>query len=448
MAKLPQKIHFVGIGGIGMSALAKLMHIQGATVSGSDLLFSEVIESLEGLGIEVTEGHDADNLPEETQLLVYSSAIGETNPERKEAAERGIKQRSYFEFLGDISKNYKTIVVTGTHGKSTTTAMLGTILVQAGFDPTVIVGTIVPGFEHGNLRVGQSPYLVVEGCEYRANMLNLRPDMIVLTNIEEDHLDYYRDLDHIRATFQKFIKKLGESNLVIWDKNDPESAKLEIPNGLNHRELGRMTLQIPGAHNETNARSAMTAAMALGVSFEPCRVALEKFPGVWRRFETVGYYNESQVISDYGHHPTEISATIKAIRAAYPGKRLVHCFQPHQHARTKALFKGFVTSLQNADHLILTEVYDVAGRDEDQSINSADLFGALKEAKPDISIEYAKTLEDVELLCRQYAGEETLILIQGAGDIDDVARNLFKEKVEEEVIEEEQELEKEEEIEK
>ena len=213
-----KKVHFIGAGGIGISAAGKLLLQRGVKVLGSDIVDSDSLRELEAVGATVSLGSNPE-LVSDVDLVIYSSAVPEDDLERAAAK----KQMSYFEFLGELSKEYKTIVVSGTHGKSTTTAMLGLILEAADFDPTVIVGTKVPGWALGNLRVGQSKYLVVEGCEHMAHMLQLHPEIAVLTNIETEHLDYYRDLDHIRETFQKFVDKVPESGFVVRNADDPES---------------------------------------------------------------------------------------------------------------------------------------------------------------------------------------------------------------------------------
>src|SRR3990167_4012907 len=377
-----KKIHFVGVGGIGMSALALLMHEQGKAVSGSDLTPSLITERLQKNGIKIFSGHGAENVSEGVQLVVYTSATPEDNVERDRARELGITEWSYGEMLGAVSREYSTIAVCGTHGKSTTTAMLGLILEAGGYDPTVLVGSLVPGLKHGNLRVGKGRFFVVEACEYKAQMLNIDPEMIVITNIEEDHLDYYRNLDHIRETFQTFVNKLSSKGLAVYNADDAESRTLKFGHAVGYAskgqtdytaagnivsrkedgKLGELALKVPGAHNVMNALAATAAAMELGVPFEACKRALESFGGIWRRIETIGEWKGATVISDYAHHPTEIDATLAAVREKYPARRLVLCYQPHQHDRTKKFFDGFVKSLAVADVLVLAEIYGVAGR--------------------------------------------------------------------------------------
>ena len=451
-----KKIHMIGIGGIGMSALAKLfLHLE-KEVSGSDAHASAFTEDLVRRRARVHEGHNASHLADTTHLVIYSSAIPETNPERQQAATFGIPQMSYAQALGEITKHYSTIVVTGTHGKSTTTALLGLMLEAGGYDPTVLVGSVVPGFADGNLRLGKGRFFVVEGCEHQANMLNLEPEMIVLTSIEKDHLDYYRDLEHIRETFQTFVDKLSHKGLVILNADDAVSNTLGVQHAVQYgfnstahyraqdrqtqsgsqrvsvsrqvppENLGEMTLNIPGAFNVSNVLAATAAAMELGVPFEVCQRVAESFNGIWRRFERVGTWQGHEVISDYGHHPTAIRATVQAAREFFPDKKIVLCFQPHQHSRTAALFDEFVEALQSADVTVIPEIYRVEGRTETQDVSSRDLVEKILELSPDSSVHYAEHLEHAKMVLENLCSDSgpCIVVIQGAGNIDDLARNL------------------------
>ena len=448
-------VHIVGIGGIGISAIAKLLVHKGISVSGSDMMSSSITQELEQRGVKIFSGHALEHISEKTDLLLYSPAVLETNPEPQMAKERDIPQMSYPEVLGELSKEYSTIAVCGTNGKSTTTAMLGLILEAAGYDPTVIVGSKVASFPDGNLRLGKGRFLVVEACEHQAHFLHMHPEMIVVTNIEEDHLDYYRDINHIRETFQAFVDKRKGKGLVVWNADDPQSQKLVLDRGISYgheegdyhfydretsagkqwaeiqstvdgreQSLEKLELRVPGVYNLMNALAAQTAAMELGVPLEIIQKTLEIFPGIWRRFERIGMWHGAEIISDYGHHPTAITQTREGIREFFPGKRLVHVFQPHQHARTKMLFNEFVESLVGSDILILSEIYYVPGRTDAQDISSGDLMDAIKKRSPHQVIHYAKDTESAEMLLRELVREEDIVLIQGAGDIDKVARKL------------------------
>ena len=438
-----------------MSALAKWFLYEGVNVSGSDLSINTTTEDLHKRGVTFFSGHAVSNIAEDVDLIIYTSAIPEENVERQFAKERGIPQKSYFEALGEISKSFSTIVVTGTNGKSTTTAMLGLLLEAAGYDPTVLVGSLVPGFPDGNLRLGKGRFFVVEGCEYRANMMNLEPEMIVLTNIEEDHLDYYRDLTHIQETFQTFVNKLQGKGMVVYNAMDPGTNSLHFFRSVGYgfeketdysaRErivlhgvqqvsvyryeaqelfLGDLKLQIPGEFNVMNALAAISAAMELGIPFETCRRVLEQFKGIWRRFERVGIWKGAEVISDYGHHPSAIAQTIQAAREFFPGRRIVLCYQPHQHDRTKKLFDEFVETLAFADHAIVVEIYDVAGRNEEHDVSSKDLVSTIKKKDSGKDVVYAEDFVVAESLLRDRIEPNDVLLIMGAGDIDSLARKL------------------------
>lgn len=441
-------VHFVGIGGIGMSALAKWFLHEGVQVSGSDLVMTNLTKDLEQRRAQIFSGQSAENISDTVDLVIYSPAVPETNTERQRALELGIEQKTNFEMLGEISKDFSTIVVTGTNGKSTTTAMLGLILQEAGYDPTVLVGSLVPGFKDGNFRHGKSRFFVVEGCEYRANMTLLEPEMIVLTNIEEDHLDYYRDLNHIKETFQSFVDKLQGKGLIMLNGDDQVSVSLKTNRSVRYASKdssatyhvltrtveggkqmvktnhGDLVLQVPGSFNVMNALAAMGAAMEIGVPFETCARALSTFTGIWRRFERLGTWQGADVISDYAHHPTAIRETITAAKEFFPERRLVLYFQPHHHNRTKELFEGFVETLSGADVLIVNEIYDVAGRNEDHDVSSRELVEKIQQLNPNKTALYVAGFDEAKIEIESVIKEQDVLLIMGAGDIDTFARKL------------------------
>ncbi|MEK7105513.1 MAG: Mur ligase domain-containing protein, partial [Patescibacteria group bacterium] len=356
----PSKIHLIGAGGIGVSVVGKWFLHHGKTVSGSDVTSGEQVEALRHLGAHVALGQSVENISEGLDLVIYSPAVPFENIERARARELGIIEMSYPEFLGEFAKDFTTIAVSGTHGKSTTTAMIGSILEAAGMDPTVIVGSKLPSWPDGNLRVGKSNLLVVEACEHLAGMLNIHPDVAVVTNIEMDHPDFYRDLAHVQETFEK------------WKSQ----SKTVIETGV---EIGGLKLLIPGEFNLSNARLAAAAAKQLGVTDEVIVSALNSFPGLWRRFEKIGTYHGADIFSDYAHHPTAIKKTLEATKEFFPGRRIVLCFQPHQHARTKELFNEFIPSFDAADKIILAEIYAVTGRLKvDGEVSSNDLVCSIK----------------------------------------------------------------------
>lgn len=450
-------IHVVGAGGAGVSGIAKFLLAHGKVVTGSDAKASLITEDLERRGMKVTIGHAVENVPAECDLVVYTEAASEENPERAEAKRRGIRQMQHFDFLGELSREYRTVCVSGTNGKSTTTAMVGRIFEECGWDPTVFLGSLVPNWEMGNLRMGKGELLVVEGDEYKQKMVKLHPETTVITNVEEDHLDVYRDLDHIVATFQELVDKTA---LDVWinckDENslrltgekikqygygdgDVRSEDRIVVSGRqtflvrrNSEVLGRLELQVPGEFNMMNALAATAVALSFGAPFEKIKTALASFAGIWRRFERVGEVNGATIISDYGHHPTAIRGTLKAAKEFFPGRRIVLLFEPHQHNRTKELFDDFVTSFDDADVLVLSEIYGVVGRtDAADALSSLDLLNAVEQrlqaGDPRVGPKYfTKDLDEAEAKLKEIMRPGDVVIVMGAGDVDRVARDIIQ----------------------
>lgn len=453
-----KQIHCIGIGGIGLSGFARLALINGVKVSGSDLANNEIIEALQKHGAEILISHNAKNIPDKCDLVVYSSAVPKGNPERAEAEDRGILQKNYFTAVGELSKSYTTIAITGMHGKSTTTALTGLILEDAGFDPTVLVGTKVPAWG-GNVRSGSSKYLVIEACEYREHMKLIDADIAIFTSIDEEHMDYYRDLIHIKQAFKEYANKVisKENGVLVYNKDDENLVEIaeELPknklvsyglskdsnfyatdikvdpklalqtftvfkDGVNVDEI---KLKVPGEFNVQNALGAISAAFKLGVDGLSCKRGAESYAGAWRRFERAGTYNGIPVFSDYGHHPTEIKKTLKAFRSFFPNKRIVLLFEPHQRARTEKLFDEFVHAFNQADVLILKDIYDVAGREESSSRDvGKELADAIQK-----DVNFVRTLNSAYEQVIKNAKDNDIIIVMGAGPVDSVARKLVSE---------------------
>lgn len=458
-----KKIHFVGLGGIGVSAVAKFFKLQGSEVSGSDIEPTEITDECKNLGITFYSGHNANHITSNMDLVIYSDAVPQDNPERLRAAELSIQQKSYAEILGEISKTKRTIAVSGTHGKSTTTAIIGLILEAAGLDPTVIVGSKVKTFSYGSLRLGTGEWLVVEGDEYRDHMLQLRPEIIVLTNLEWDHPDYFKTFEQMLDSFCQYIKLLPPQGYCVINNDDQDCQKLHsrIPSQGGQARNVRMvnfgftegsdfmarnllldagvvkfttstkdgaiddyTLQVPGRFNVYNALAAIACARVLDIKPQIFKKTLSEFPGIWRRFEKVGEYNGATIISDYAHHPTAVRATIQAAREFYPNKRIMVVFQPHHRNRTKRLFNDFLAAFDSADFSIISEIYDVAGRElkADENISAKDLVAAI--GKNDII--FGGNLDQTNDLIKQHARKDDIVLIMGAGDIYKVATDLTR----------------------
>jgi UDP-N-acetylmuramate--alanine ligase len=416
-----KKVHIIGIGGIGTSAIARYFLASGATVSGSDMHLSDLTKALMKEGALIKVGHFADNIPSDCDLVVFSTAVPATNVERVAAEGRGLIMTSYPDFLGELAKTKKTIAVSGTNGKSTTTAMIAKILIDAGMDPLVILGTQSPDLNHGNLHMGSGEWFVVEACEHMGNMLKIVPDIAVVTNIEEDHLDYYNDLYDIRDHFSRWAK--SAKHLVILNENDTQSKMLAIHKPVLFSQVD-FDVGVPGAFNRANAAAAQQVARVAGASDEIIEVALKAFSGTWRRFERVGEWKGADIYSDYAHHPTSVRGTIAAFKEKYPDRRLVICFEPHQFSRTEELFDDFVTSFKGTDLLIISEVYEVEGRNESQGVTSKDLVREIKEGGESGQVMHAEDLEKAEGLIREHVEKGDIIVIMGAGDIDLIARKL------------------------
>ena len=427
--RIPNSIYMVGIGGIGISALARILRAQGKRVSGSDLVHSELTDDLENEGIKVLIGAKKENLPRDTDLLIYSVAVPHDNPERAWARELNIPELSYPQALGELAKNYKVIAVAGTNGKTTTTAMIGQILESAGLDPTVIVGSTVLTW-HSNARVGKGKYLVLEADEYRRAFLNYSPDIAVIANIAADHLDYFRDLEDITSAFVEFTNKIKHGGTLIYNLEDPTTAQVAsrfLGNKLGF-EIKDYRLKIPGRFNQANASAAAIACRVLGISEEIVKTALKNFSGTWRRFEKVGKVGKTEIISDYAHHPAGVRVTLETAAQVYAGKKILAVFQPHQRNRTKNLSGDFVKAFCESplSDFIITEIFDVIGREEaeDQNVSSNELVHEI--SKCDKNIAYARNLSDCEKMIREKLSNYDVVLIMGAGDIYKVANRLKK----------------------
>ncbi len=422
------KIHFIGIGGIGVSALAQYYLQKGHEISGSDLVASEITYFLRKKGIKILIGNKEENINKDFDLVVYSPAVKTDNPEYKKAKELDIKLKSYPEALGDLTKQYFTIAVAGAHGKSTTTAMIALILIKAGYDPTVVVGTKLKEFGDSNFKMGQGKYLVIEACEYDDSFLNYFPKIIVVTNVDKEHLDYFKTFKNVIKEFKNFISKLPKDGFLVANKDDKNLVKISKGKFTTkhystiQKESAKLkkTLKIPGRHNISNALAALSVARILNIKDEISFKSLSEYGGSWRRFEIKqGIANGKKiiVISDYGHHPTEILATLKATREKYPNKKIWCVFQPHQYQRTHYLFKDFVKVFRKVpiDNIIITDIYDVAGREEEKissSVNSENLVKKINEK----NIKYM-SLNLAEKFIKENIKNGEVLIIMGAGDI-------------------------------
>ncbi len=423
------RIHMIGIGGIGMSALAQLYHHDGVVVSGSDREVSPTTELLEGLGVHVSIGQKAENVPADVDCVVYSDAVWEDNPERIRAKELGLRQISYFEALGEVSYGKYTIAVTGTHGKTTTTAMLTKILKDTGKEPTAVIGSLVSAFG-SNFVAGKSDLFVVEGCEYRDHVLKLTPSVLVLTNVEWDHTDWFPSLEALQEMFGKAVALLPEHGALITNPNDPNIAPIVARakcRVIDYTKEEVPELQLIGEFNMQNARAAKAAAKVYAPDLSDYTIdrILSEFKGTWRRFEKKGETKEGALVyDDYAHHPTAVQATLKAVREKFPDKKIIVAFHPHLYTRTRDLMEEFATSFSGADEVLIAPIY--FAREEPIAGVTAEAL-AEKVALHGIPATGYQTLNDVEAVLRsrlRTQNSELLILTMGAGDIYKVADSL------------------------
>ncbi len=439
-----EHIHFIGIGGISMSSLAEILLSKGYKVSGTDSKDSAIVNRLEKLGAYIYIGHNKDNI-KGSDLIIYTDAISVDNEELNAALNSGVTITDRASFLGAIMKNYKhSIAISGTHGKTSTTSMLASITNHGTLDPTVLLGGQLDEIG-GNVRLGSNDYIVTEACEYKANILKYYPTMAVISNIDEDHLDYFRDLDHILDTFIGYAKNLTKDNTLVLNIDDANCMKL-IPHTLakvitfgvignadykaeniyfsqdgfstynlviNGNEMWPIKLKVTGMHNIYNSLAAIVAAHNHGVSMELITKFIAAYAGVHRRLELKGYVEGIKIIDDYAHHPTEIQVTLKALRDSNKGK--IYCiFQPHTFTRTKLLLDRFASSFNFADTVIIADIY--AAREADNGeIHSRDLVNAIK-VKGSNAI-YLPSFKEIEEYLINVATPNDVIVTMGAGNV-------------------------------
>lgn len=436
-------IHFVGIGGISMSGLAQMMLGRGFTVTGSDRAKSPITEKLEKMGAEIFLGHSEKNIAG-ADLVVHTAAVREDNPELKAAKEQGIKSIDRAEFLGAVMKCYSHAVgVAGTHGKTTVTSMITHALVYAGTDPTISVGGELD-LINGNVRVGKSDIFVTEACEYTNSFLKFFPTVALITNIEEDHLDFFSGIDEIIESFRKFARLTGKNGKVIACGEDENIGKALENEALNvvyygmsdkfayypknirikagfpnfdiyckGKFLCNVDLKVPGEHNIKNAVAAIALCTEIGTDPKIAAEGVGTYPGVHRRFEKKGEYNGAVIIDDYAHHPTEIQATIKAAEN-FDEKRVVCVFQPHTYSRTRTLWKEFSTAFDGADELVLLDIYP-AREAFDGKTRSVDLAEDI--AARGVNVKYKESFEKAYEYFKDTLSEGDILFTMGAGDV-------------------------------
>jgi len=431
--KIMQKIHCIGIGGIGISALARYFFSQGYTVSGSDAVETDLTEELRNEGIKISIGERVGNVPTDASLVIYSPAVPKTHAELRAAHEYGIETKSYPQALGELTKEFTTIAVSGSHGKSTTTSLIALLLIAAKLDPTVIVGTKLSEFKGKNFRAGNSQYLVLEADEWNRSFHYYSPKIIVLTNIDKEHLDTYKTYAGVLKGFRDYVGHLKENGVLIANFKDPGVRKI----GEEFLKKGRKViwynktakkpyaLGIPGAHNQVNADAAAAVGEILGISKLTRDHVFASFKGAWRRMERLKVRGR-MVYSDYGHHPTEIKATLEALKSAHPKTNLICVFEPHQRDRLSRLFKDFIYAFDKANLVILLPIYAVSGREHTPTKNEKDSFAlaqAIRAHKKGSF--YAMNIPGAMKIISKFDAETSVIVFMGAGDIDANVRKYF-----------------------
>jgi UDP-N-acetylmuramate--alanine ligase len=449
----PIHVHFIGIGGISMSGLAEILLKAGFTISGSDAKASPLTGLLEEQGARIFYGQRASNIQEGTDLVVYTAAIHPDNPEYQAAFDQKIPMMTRAELLGQLMTNYQTpIAVSGTHGKTSTTSMASHILLAAKKDPTISVGGILKAI-HGNIRVGGQDTFITEACEYTNSFLSFFPKISIILNIDADHLDFFKDLDDIRHSFRLFAQKLPSDGTLIINSDIPDYE--EITKGLpcrivtygsdlvsnysasditynelahptftllkNGEPLGKISLLVPGIHNVWNAVAALALGDLLGIDLPTMQKGLSDFSGADRRFEKKGTLGGVTIIDDYAHHPTEITATLKAAKN-YPHKTLWCVFQPHTYTRTKALMEDFAKALALADRVVLADIY--AARETDTLGISSDMLREMIEQLGTKAC-YFPSFDAIETFLLEHCEEGDLLITMGAGDVVQIGEHLL-----------------------
>jgi UDP-N-acetylmuramate--alanine ligase len=415
------KIFCSGIGGIGLSAYASLQRAAGHEVHGSDRGESALIADLRSQGIIISLQQDGSAVPADSDLFVYSEAIPPDHPERVCATKNGIRQISYFRALGEMSANHRVIAICGTHGKSSTTAMAAQVLVDAGIDPTIVVGTKVPFLGGRNWRVGKSNVFLLEACEYRRSFHTLHPAIAVLTTVDGDHFDAYSSIEEYREAFVDFFRLLPPDGPVIFHGSDADCAKVVTASGKQGIDADKgplPILSVPGLHMRQNAQLVAALANVLGIPQDKAQESLLAFKGTWRRMEDRGTRSDGvTVIDDYGHHPREVMATLRALRETYPRRRIVCAFQPHTHDRTLKLYNDFLPAFRDVDVLCIAGIY-AARSEADSATVDLKKFGADIARESGITVRVTADLTEAEhVLQSELLMPGDLLICMGAGDV-------------------------------
>ncbi|HBZ03901.1 MAG TPA: UDP-N-acetylmuramate--L-alanine ligase [Lachnospiraceae bacterium] len=456
--KNPKHAHFIGIGGISMSGLAEILADAGFTVSGSDMKDSDITDKLRKKGVKINIGQVASNITDDIDFVVYTAAIHEDNEEYQEAVKRNLPMLTRAKLLGQLMDNYKySVAVAGTHGKTTTTSMMAHIMLAAKTDPTVSIGGILDAI-NGNIRVGSSDYFVTEACEYTNSYHEFRPYASIILNVDNDHLDFFKNIDNIAASFATYATKTVDGGILVVngdmkytdqikeavagknikvvtfgknDNNDYQARNITL------NELGQPTyelyiegqkkadvsLSVMGEHNALNSLAAIAASLYIGIDLEHILEGLKKCHSAERRFEYKGMSeNGAYIYDDYAHHPTEIAASMKVAKAVVKNELWV-AFQPHTYTRTKAHLTDFAKALSTADHILLADIY-AAREIDDGSVSSKDLAEEIKKLGTDVT--YLGDFSSIENYLKNNLNNNDMLITMGAGNIDSICDSLIK----------------------
>lgn len=413
----------IGIGGIGMSALAQLYISRGITVTGSDRAASVVTDLLTKKGISIQIGHGENAVPEGVDLVVYSDAVPKDNTERAHARDMHVSEQSYFQALGEVSSHADTIAVSGTHGKTTTTAMLTKILKDCGKDPTAVIGSLVKDFG-GNFVGGNPATFIVEACEYRDHLLELSPRILVITNVEWDHTDWFLTEEAMIETFNKAAKRVPTNGYIVANPSSKNMSRVladVVGAVLDYSHEQVPALSLLGAFNVQNAQAAKSAAKCFASDLNETDIdaSLTSFQGSWRRFEKKGVMaNGVEVYDDYAHHPTAVRETLKGIREKFPDMRILLAFHPHLYTRTRDFFEDFADALAMADNIVIAPIF--AAREEPiEGVTAESLAGAVAKRNPQVRA--LSSFDVIERYIRHESQPGTIVVTMGAGDIYKVA---------------------------
>jgi UDP-N-acetylmuramate--alanine ligase len=428
-------VHFIGIGGIGISAIARMMLHEGKKVTGQDMQDSEIISELRKAGASINIGQSSENIPSDADLIVYTIAIEVYDPDLYKKVKLGdVKNFSYPEILSVVTKGKYTIAVAGTHGKTTTTAMIAGILRKAKKDPTVIVGSLLIG-EKSNFIAGKSEYFVVEACEYKRSFLNVNPSILVITNIDEDHLDYYKDIEDIKNAFRELALKVPADGFVVCNPGDINIADVakDIPAKIvNYNDFFNkdLKLKVPGIHNKKDGAAALAVSSILNIDSDEANNSLSNFPGTWRRFEYKGKLKSGTLVyDDYAHHPAEIVATLEGFRELYPkenGWNITVIFQPHLFSRTKLLLQDFAKSFNLADGVVVLPIY-YAREEDDGTMSSEILAKEISVHNQNVkAFNDFKSAEDYINVWLSSMNEKDIIVTMGAGEAFKIGDSILK----------------------